>query len=224
MAFGEVAVEEDRGVAGDLHGVADVAGELGVVADDLHGAAAEDVGGADDQRVADAAAATAKASSGERAMPFTGWRRPRRCRRRLEALAVLGEVDGVGRGAEDGDAGVVQRVGELEGRLAAELDDDAVERAVLLLDAEDLEDVLEGQRLEVEAVGGVVVGGDGLGVAVDHDRLVAGLGEREAGVAAAVVELDALADAVGAAAEDDDLLARRWGGPRIRPSPIAAAS
>ena len=137
----------------------------------------------------------------------------------LEALAVLGEVDGVGRGAEDRDAGVVQGVGELQRRLAAELDDDAVQRAVLLLDAEDLEDVLEGQRLEVEAVGGVVVGGDGLGVAVDHDGLVAGLGQREAGVAAAVVELDALADAVGAAAEDDDLA--RWprGGPRIRRSP-----
>ncbi len=41
---GEVAVEQHRGVAGDLDGVADVAGELGVVADDLHGAAAEDVG------------------------------------------------------------------------------------------------------------------------------------------------------------------------------------
>src|SRR6185436_2372562 len=69
----------------------------------------------------------------------------------LEALAVLGEVDGVGGGAEDGDAGVVEGVGELQGGLAAELDDDAVEGAVLLLDAENLEDVLESERLEVEA-------------------------------------------------------------------------
>jgi hypothetical protein len=88
-----------------------------------------------------------------------------------------------------------------------------VERAVGLLDAQDLHDVLEGHGLEVEAVGGVVVGADRLGVAVDHDGLVARLGEREAGVAAAVVELDPLADAVGAAAEDDDLL--RVGGPRL---------
>ena len=149
--------------------------------------------------------ATAMASAGERAMPLTRLAEAEAVEERLEALAVLGEVDGVGRGAEDRDAGVVQGVGELQRGLAAELDDDAVQRAVLLLDAEDLEDVLEGERLEVEAVGGVVVGGDGLGVAVDHDGLEAGLGQREGGVAAAVVELDALADAVGAAAEDDDL-------------------
>jgi hypothetical protein len=97
----------------------------------------------------------------------------------------------------------VERGGELERRLAAELHDDADG----LLDARDLEHVLERQRLEVEAVGGVVVGGDGLGVAVDHDGLEAGRAQREARVDAAVVELDALADAVGAAAEDHDLLA-----------------
>ena len=99
-----------------------------------------------------------------------------------------------------------------------------MQRAVLLLDAEDLEDVLEGQRLEVEAVGGVVVGGDGLGVAVDHDGLEAGLGQREAGVAAAVVELDALADAVGAAAEDDDLAVGGRAGLALDRSPSRSAS
>ena len=69
-------------------------------------------------------------------MPLSGWREAEAVEERLEALAVLGEVDGVGRGAEDRDAGVVQGVGELERGLAAELDDDAVQRAVLLLDAE----------------------------------------------------------------------------------------
>ena len=43
-----------------------------------------------------------------------------------------------------------------------------------LLDAHDLEHVLGGQRLEIEPVGGVVIGRDGLRVAVDHDRLDAG--------------------------------------------------
>ncbi len=50
----------------------------------------------------------------------------------LEALAVFGKVDGVGRGAEDRDALGFQRVGEFQRGLAAELDDDAVQRAVLL--------------------------------------------------------------------------------------------
>src|SRR5690606_3242658 len=40
-----------------------------------------------------------------------------------------------------------------------------------------------------------------------QDRLDADLRARERGVAAAIVELDALADTVGAAAKDDDLLA-----------------
>ena len=48
----------------------------------------------------------------------------------LEAVAVLGEVDGVGRGAEDRHVGLLQRLGELERRLAAELHDHAVQRAV----------------------------------------------------------------------------------------------
>ena len=69
----------------------------------------------------------------------------------------------------------------------------------------DVEDVLQRERLEVQPVGGVVVRRDRLGVAVDHDGLHAQLAEREGGVDAAVIELDALADPVGAGAQDDDL-------------------
>ena len=60
------------------------------------------------------------------------------------------------------------------------------------------------ERLEVEAVGRVVVGRNRLRVAVDHHRLVAERPERLHGVHAAVVELDALADPVRARAENDD--------------------
>jgi hypothetical protein len=60
---------------------------------------------------------------------------------RLEALAVLGEVDGVGRGAEDRDARILQRLRELQRRLAAELHDHALERAALF-GVEDFQHVL----------------------------------------------------------------------------------
>ena len=96
-----------------------------------------------------------------------------------------------------------ERHGELERRLAAELHD----HAVGLLRSHDVQHVLERQRLEVQLVRRVVVGRDRLRVAVDHDRLVARLAQGERGVHAAVVELDPLADAVGTAAEDHDLLA-----------------
>ena len=62
----------------------------------------------------------------------------------LEPLAVLGEVDGVRGGAEDRDAFVGEGLGEFEGGLAAELDDDAVQGAVVLFDAQDFEDVIRG--------------------------------------------------------------------------------
>ena len=62
--------------------------------------------------------------------------------------------------------------------------------------------VLSGEGLEVQPVVGVVVGGDSLGVAVHHDRLVAGGAQRLARMDAAIVELDALSDAVGARTAD----------------------
>ena len=150
--------------------------------------------------------APSNACSGERAMALIGcfrpmstssfWKRSRSSARSMASTVV----------PRMGIAFLLERVGELQRRLAAELDDDAEQLAVRALDSDQLQHVLGRQRLEVEAVGGVVVGRDGLGVAVDHDRLHADLVEGEGRVAAAVVELDALADAVGAAAEDDGLL------------------
>ena len=180
--------------------------QQGVLAmDDLHGAAAQHVGGPDHHGIADGRRATRAASSTLRAVPLAGCFRPSLRQQLLEALAVLGQVDGVGRGAEDRDPGLLQGGGELQRRLAAELDDDAEQLAAALLDARDLDHVLGGQRLEIEPVGGVVVGRDRLGIAIDHDGLDAGLAQRIGGMDAAIVELDALADAVGAAAEDDHL-------------------
>ena len=141
-------------------------------------------------------------------MPLSGCGMSELVEERLEALAVLGDVRGVGARPQDPDAGLVQGHREAQRGLAAELDDDPL-RLLLL---EDVHHVLEGEGLEVEPVGGVVVGRDRLRVAVDHDGLVPLLLEREGGVAAAVVELDALPDPVGAAAEDDDLLAVRGRG------------
>ena len=178
---------------------------LGVVAD-AHRPPAEDVRGAHEERVADLL------GGGERLGDVRG-DRPRRTAdaelvgEQAEALAVLGEVDRLVRRSEDAVAALLDRASEPQRRLPAELGDDA-DRLLAVAHGEHL---LRRERLEVEAVGGVVVGRDGLGVAVDHDRLVAERAERLGGVDAAVVELDALADPVRARAEDDDarLVARR---------------
>ena len=69
----------------------------------------------------------------------------------------------------------------------------------------DLHNVLEGQRLKVEAVRGVIVSGHGLWVAVDHDGLIALLRELESCVHAGVVKFDTLTDAVRSGAQNNDL-------------------
>ena len=197
----EEAVEVDGVVGRDLGRLAHVLLELGAVVDDRHATTAEHVARTHEQREADAVGnparllergGLARGGIGDRELVEDGG----------EALAVLGEVDGLGLRAHDRHTRLEQRLGELERGLAAQRHDDAVGT----LGIDDVHDVLVGERLEVQLVGGVVVGRHRLGVAVDHDGLVALVVQRVRGMDAAVVELDALADAVGAGAEDHDAL------------------
>ena len=88
----------------------------------------------------------------------------RRCRQPgaleddAEGLAVLSGVDGLRARPQDRNPGLGQPGGQGQRRLPAELDDDAGHGAGRQLGLVDLDDVLEGQRLEVEPVGDVVVG------------------------------------------------------------------
>src|SRR3989442_823030 len=184
-----------------LYRLACVIAEVLVVVDDLRSAAGKLVRRAPEHRIAERRRDTLGLV--ERACGRAGrLHQPQFVEESREALAVLGTVDGIGRGAQDRDARLLERDRQLQRRLAAELHDDA-ERPLLL---DDVQHVLERERLEVETVGGVVVGGDRLLIAVDHDRFHAELFQREGRVNAAVVELDALADPVGTRAQDDDLL------------------
>ena len=125
-----------------------------------------------------------------------------------KALAVLGKVDGIGLGAHDVHAALLEHARQLKRSLAAERHHDAVGS----LNIDDIHDVLVGERLKVQTVGRVVVGRNGLGIAVDHDGLEAAGRQRIARVHAAVIELDTLANAVGAGAQDHRLgLVRRRG-------------
>ena len=109
---------------------------------------------------------------------------------RLEAAPVLGQVDGVDAGAEDVHPVPVERLGEVDGGLAPELDHDPARP----LGLDDREHRLLVERLEVEAGAAVEVGAHRLRVAVDHDRGDPLAAQRLGGLDAAVVELDALAD------------------------------
>ena len=128
----------------------------------------------------------------------------------VEPLPVLRHVDGLGAGAQDGDTVAVQELGEFDGRLAAE----GHHHAHRLFHLDDVHDILGEQGLEVQAVGGVIVRGDGLRVVVDDDYLISQLLQGPDAVDGGVVELDALADADGAGAQHhDDGLAAAGEGP-----------
>ena len=120
---------------------------------------------------------------------------------RVPAFAILRCVDRIGRCADDQLDG--DQPGQLQRCLSAERHDDGFG----LFGGDDVEDVLLRQRFEVQAIGRVVIGRHGLGIAVDHDRLEACFAQGERCMDTAVVELDALADPVGARPEDDDLTA-----------------
>ncbi len=83
-------------------------------------------------------------------------------------------------------------------------------RSFRLLTPQYFQHVLCGQRLEIEAVRGVVIRRHGLGIAVDHDGFIARLAQRKTGMATAIIKLDALADTVWTTTENDDLLALAW--------------
>ena len=125
----------------------------------------------------------------------------------LKALTVFSEVNGIIGRAEDRYAFIIENACKLERCLPPILHDDAEELAGLLFRTDDFQNVFRRERLKIEPVRGIVVGGNRLGVAVHHDRFDADIGKGECGVATAIVKLDALTDAVGAATEDDDLLA-----------------
>ena len=188
------AVEQHRRIVRDLDRLAHVALEIALLVDDLHRAAAQHVRRA--ARPADSRSRRPRRSppASVRAVRFGGCRSSSRCsicwkRSRSSAMSIMsGDVPMIGTPL------LLEVARELERRLPAVLDDDAVR----LLDVDDLEHVLERQRLEVQAVGGVVVGRHGLRIAVDHDRLVAVLAQRHRRVHAAVVELDPLPDPVRA--------------------------
>ena len=175
--------------------------DLVIVVDDLHVLAADDVRRAQQHGIAE----RLRGVQGLGQRLHTHALRARDVKlleQGVKPLAVLGDVNALGRGAEDADAVAVERLRE-----PAEGDHDADG----VLDIDDLQHVLGRERLEIQAVGGVVVRGDGLGVVVDDDDVIAHGLERPHTVDGRIVKLDALPDADRARAEhhDDGLAAAR---------------
>ena len=113
-----------------------------------------------------------------------------------EQITVFGQVNGGRTGANNGHASVFQRLCELERRLSTKGNN----HAIGVFGFHNVHHVFVRERLEVQFVGSVVIGGDRFGVAVDHDGLKAFCRKRVGSMHAAIIELDALANAVGTSA------------------------
>ena len=128
----------------------------------------------------------------------SGWSTPIRSK----LVAVLGIVDALGRGAEDGHTLGIESHGEVVGNLSTRRDNDTVR----ILQFEDVHYPLESQLIEVEAVAHVVVGRYSFRVIVNHHASVAFLADGVEGLYATPVELYAGADAVSARTKHHDAL------------------
>ena len=113
-------------------------GELRAVVDDFHRTSAEHIGRPDQNRVADRLGDRTR-RGGACCYSALWLAQPERFDQFLEPVAVFGKIDRVVRCAQDRYAGTLQRFGELQRRLAAELDDDAVQRSVATLGIDDLD-------------------------------------------------------------------------------------
>ncbi len=184
------------------HRVGHVVFQRLAVVDDLHGAAAQNIRGPDQHRIAQPLGDPESFIEGT-GDAVVGLLDAQLRDQRGKTLAVFGQIDAIGRSADDRHAGALQRQRQLERGLAAELNDDAVG----FFPIDNVHHFFHGQRFEIKFVGSVVIGADGFRIAVDHDGLITLFPQSEGGMDAAIVELDTLADPIRPAAEDHDFLA-----------------
>ena len=146
------AIQQHWRIVRHLDRFVHVALEVARLVDDLHRATAEHIRRPHDERIADLLGGSDRGLLGAR-RAIGRLEQTKAVQHLLEALAVLGHVDHVGRRSDDRHAVLLEIARELQRRLPAELNDDAPR----LFDVHDLEHVLERQRLEIQPVGRIVV-------------------------------------------------------------------
>ncbi|OPY04519.1 MAG: hypothetical protein A4E66_02582 [Syntrophus sp. PtaB.Bin001] len=190
-------IDENRMIGRDLQGLLHELAQAVSVVDYFHGAATQNIGRPHQHRIADMF----------RRIQGPGHIRRRRVFRLfqfklvddfLKTFPVFRPVDGIGRCTENLSPCGFQTLGQIQRRLTAELDDDAHG----LFAGEDVKNIFQGNWFEKKLVGGVVIGAHRLRIGVHHEAFVAFLPKGEGGMDTAVIELDALPDSVGTAADD----------------------
>ena len=185
----QVLVDEHGSSRHRADGPGHVAPELADVVDNLHRPPTQHVGRPDEDRIAHAlgdgdGVLDGRGGTSNRLRDADGSERVG------ERAAILGQIDGAHARSEHGHATALKPLGQVDGRLSAELHQGACD----LLGLSHQRRAIFVKRIEVEAVRRVEVRGDCLGVRVDQHRPHPRLAQRPRRVHRAVVELDPLAD------------------------------
>ena len=192
-------VDQNRSALGCRDRFADIPVELPFRSHDRHAASAQDKTRTHQHRIADfrrdPMCIADRTGNAARRLPD-----PDLINQTLEEITVLGEIDIVRRRADNPRSGRLETLREIERGLSAVLHDHPFTPLAVV----DLHHVLERKRLEVQPVGRIVIGRNGLGIGIHHHDFVPARSKRECRMTAAPVELDALPDAVGPAAEHHD--------------------
>src|SRR5690606_10694119 len=168
-------------VIADLDRFAHVALQVLLLVHNFHGAATQHIAWAHHQGVANFSSQSNGFAFGT---SRTVWRltQTQLGQQLLETLTVFSHVNGFRAGTDDRYTVGFQSTCQFQRSLATVLNDGAHG----FFDVNDFQHVFQSQRLEVQTIGGVVVGRNGFGVAVDHDGFVTIFAQCQSSVHAAV--------------------------------------
>ena len=121
--------------------------------------------------------------------------------------ALLCPVNRIGQSTQNRNARFLQALCEPQCRLPTQLHEHTSKISRLALLVDDFQHVLQCQRFEIQPIRGVIVGGDGFWVAVDHDGFHSGIPQCERGVDTGIVEFNSLTDSVGPRPQNHDFVA-----------------
>ena len=182
-------VNQYRMLVRSLNSIGHVVAQLVIVINDFHSTAAQYVGRTNHGRVANVMCSNQRTLGIEYGVALRT-RDIAACQQLIEAFTVLSAVDAVNGGAQNLHACAGERTSQVDSGLTAKLYDNAFRFFFI----NNIEHVLNSQRLKVQLISNIKVGGNGFRVVVDDDGFIAHLLQCPYAVYRAVVELYALTD------------------------------
>src|SRR3989344_6684203 len=98
---------------------------------------------------------------------------------------------------------------ELDGQIIRNLTTRGYHHAIWIFELDDIEHALKREFVEVEAIRHVVIGRDGLGIGIDHDRAATLCTQRFERLYARPVEFNGATDCIGSGAKNGNLIGSR---------------